>query len=390
MPRVAFTPENKANENTERYPKLKLGKDERGRIVCVEQPLFFFTHSLKAPKILNGEPIIEIKKRKDGTTYEQYELEFLGQPICMGDTGILADKGVDDKNCAACAASKRSDAVPGPTRRYAMNIVQYGIRPGGWELSAPFSIRVVIWGFTARMFDQLVDLATEWGNLRDHDLLLGPCEDATYQKWPMKIAQGAMWAGSAETKGAVKVAWESRATDDQLRDACGRKSTMEFLAEDVNRTEQRWAMARRAGTAGSAEVAVAQTQADLTSGLGDLLGGAQTAPPAAAAPAAAPAAVDDPFATAAPVAAPAAAAPAAAAPVPEVADPFAGTPATPAATPEPATVPATSAPAAAAPAATPASPTSDPFATPAATPAPAAAAPAPVAGADATFDELLG
>lgn len=417
MPRTTFAPENKANETTERYPKLKLAKDERGRIVCVEDPIFEFVHSLKAPKIINGEPLIEVKKRKDGTTYEEYEKEFIGQPICSGDLGILQGKGVDAKNCPACEASTRSDAVPGPIRRYAMNVVQYGIRPGGWELAAPFSVRIVIWAFTARIFDQLVDFTTEWGSLREHDMLLGPCEDANFQKWPFKLAKDAMWMYNADTKNAVKIAWQSRATQKQLEDACGRRATMEFFKDDVNRTEQRWSMARRAGAAGSAVQAGSLVQpAGLAQGLDGLLD-SSTAPPQVeqTVPAAAPVApAADPFGGdpfgGDPQAQPAS--PATAAPV---ADPFGQQPAPPT-TSAPASPPASVTPvtepvqpaaasvspsdpfgATPSPDPAPAAPSTAPAATPAApaaaTPAPATAStPAPAAqqGADVSFDELLG
>lgn len=436
MPRTTFAPENKANETTEKYPRLKLEKNARGRIVCVEDPEFQFVHALRAPKIVNGEAIIEVKKRKDETTYETFEMEFIGNPICFGDIGTLQDRGVDSKNCPACEASQRSDAVPGPTRRYAMNVIQYGLRPGGWELALPFSVRVVIWAYTARMFDQLVDLATEWGNLREHDLLLGPCEDANYQKWPWKIAQQAAWMTTPETKQNVGIAWQGRGTEKDLEAACGRRApTIDWLKEDVNRTEQRWAMARRAGTAGTGSGSLVAPAPALAAGLEGLIDSTVTAGNGQQA------AVADPF-SGAPLAAAGAsqtaAVPSSAPAVPTAApeaDPFAGVtllggdapaPAQAVAQPASADDPFSGAPAqSAAPTATPAAVSDDPFAgspagalappatsssgaaagqsasaTPATEPAqPAAApvsrseAPAPgdtAKGADVTFDELLG
>ncbi len=429
MPRTTFAPENKANETSERYPRLKLEKNARGRIVCVEEPEYQFVHALRAPKIVNGEAIIEVKKRKDDTTYETYEMEFIGNPICFGDLGTLQDRGVDGKNCPACEASQRSDAVPGPTRRYAMNVIQYGLRPGGWELSNPFSVRVVIWAYTARMFDQLVDLATEWGSLREHDLLLGPCEDATYQKWPWKIAQQAAWMLTPETKQNVSIAWQGRGTDKDLEAACGRRApTIDWLREDVNRTEQRWAMARRAGTAGSGSGSLAHAAPTLAAGLEGLIDSTAAAVPAtsngqqaaadpffgaagtaalasqtAAAPLSAPAATTaaDPF-SGAPAASVAPTATSAAA----LEDPFAGAPAQSAAavTTEPTTTsddpfagspaavpapPATSSSGAAAEPSASATPATAP-AQPAVAPASPSEAPAPGKGADVTFDDLLG
>lgn len=438
MPKTTFAPENKANENSEKYPRLKLEKNARGRIVCVEEPEFQFVHALRAPKIVNGEAIKEIKKRKDETTYETYEMEFIGNPICFGDIGTLQDRGVDSKNCPACEASQRSDAVPGPTRRYAMNVIQYGLRPGGWELALPFSVRVVVWAFTARMFDQLVDLAQEWGNLREHDLLLGPCEDANYQKWPWKIAQQAAWMATPETRQHVAVAWQGRGTDKDLEAACGRRApTIEWLKEDVNRTEQRWQMARHAGSAGGAGSGTLVSPApSLAAGLDGLLDSANGNGQAAA---------SDPFSGAPAAAVPSAVSPAAAPPAGTspalsqsagVSDPFAGAPAqdipqaavpqaSPAAQPAAPTSlsddPFSGAPAqSAAPIATPAPALNDPFAgspqavtpgpgTAASAPAPQATAPVPTAavpvspseapapgatttakGADVSFDELLG
>jgi hypothetical protein len=305
MPRTNFS-DDQASGTLEQFPKLKLAANERVRILVPEGPWSEWTHELKAPKIENGVARMETKNRRDGTSYQDYAMEFIGRPICLGNWDVLESKGVDPANCPACAASVQSGAVPAPVRRFAVNVIQYAIMQGpAFQLLVPMSARIQLWAFTQKIYDKILTIQTQHGSLRERDLLLGPCEDANFQRYEIAVAMGAAHLESDQATQYVYQLWSAegqRATDEQLKAACGRTSNLEFMTRDVNQATDRYAMARNAGGQASPDAmsgafgAPAQT---LGQGLAGLLPG--TAPAAPAAPAAPPA---DPFAAPQPQQAP--------------------------------------------------------------------------------------
>lgn len=177
MQRVAFDQKNKKLSPLD-YPKLKLERNQSARILCIEEPVAGYVHTLRAPVIVNGVPKMVMAKGRDNSEYETYAMDFIGRPLCLGDPGILEDKGVDPKNCPACKLSAESDMVKAPERRFAMHVIRYAIRAtsGSFDVATPFSVSVVVWSFPDMIFNKLADIATEWGDLKQHDLLLGPCK----------------------------------------------------------------------------------------------------------------------------------------------------------------------------------------------------------------------
>jgi len=383
MPRIAF--DQKFSGETEKFPQLKLERGERIRLVCLETPWLDFRHELRAPVLENGAPKMVTKKTKKGVEYSTFDTDFKGNHICLGKADALDDplfvKGIDPERCPECAASLRCGDIKPPVRRYAMNVVVYTIRQDqAFTVKDPFTVTVACWPFTSNRYDRLLALQARWGNLRNHDLLLGPCEDADFQKYEIDIAETAAWQATEETRAAIVKLWRgegSRATDAQLRAACGHTATLQQMKDDAAEVERLWSMARGAGPAPSGAPAARAAAAELDQGLSALLDETPAVHPLEA-KAAAEAKADDIFGAAGdPFAAPAQSqAPA---------DPFGpGAPGAPGSAASPASAPASPAPASAPTAAASAVPSDglDEFAAPT-TSNPAKAAPAPAAPAPA-------
>ncbi len=267
MPQLAFTPENVTNQQGD-ITRLKLKLNERKRIVCVEDPTYAYVHTLRAPKILNGVAVKEEKNRNDGTKFVDYARDFIGRPLCLGDLGTIADKGLDTANCPACARSAETDQVLPPERRFAMPVIVYRTKPGGFEIATPFSVDLVVWAFTDMVFNRLVAFTTEWGSLRNHDLLLGPCTAENYQKFEIMVAKDAAYrADDRRAQLVAETIKENRPAN--LEAACGRKAERHWMQQDIDKITERWHIAN--GTAPAADASAATT-GTLADGMADLLG----------------------------------------------------------------------------------------------------------------------
>lgn len=269
MPKMEFKSSNKVQQQ-EQFPKLKLKNGENKRILAIEEPVVNYVHTIRAPKITNGKASTEIKTRKDNSQYETFQLEYISNPICLGDFNILQERGVDPKNCPACAAAIEPDGgLDRPKRRFAMHVVVYKTKPDGRTLSSPFQCEVVVWGFTDQVFNKLTDFADIQGDLRDHDLYLGPCTDETFQKYEIVAGPTAAWKDDAARKSLVQETYnENQAAD--LDVFCGRKASREWVEADVQKALKQWAIAN--GTAVPNKLDLAAGNAQLATGLESLLG----------------------------------------------------------------------------------------------------------------------
>ncbi len=237
MQRMSFDPKNK-NAAFGDYPKLKLKKDERARVLCIEEPVFAYSHSLRAPTIVNGKAKMETVKRGNEEV-EQYAMDFLGQPLCLGDRGILQDNGLDPKNCPVCEMARTTDMVSAPQRRFAMHVVKYATKQNSFEPAVPFSVQLVVWAYQDKVYNKLTDIVTEWGSLQNHDLLLGPCTVEMYQTFDIGVAAKAAWMESEENKLLVVTTFKENQTKD-LESFCGRKSELKWLQDDLEKIRARW------------------------------------------------------------------------------------------------------------------------------------------------------
>ncbi len=292
MPQIDWTPEFKRTTTLE-FDRLKLKVGERARIVLMEKPSFTWVHTLRAPKIQDGKASKVVKKRKDGSEYADWEMDFVGRPQCLGDHGIIADDGMDPANCPICARAKESEEVTAPDRRFAMNIIKYNTKGDG-SLVTPFGCASQVWTFTEGVFNKLYDIAQEHGGLVGRDLILGPCQaPEAYQKFDITAGAKNVWETDENVKRIVA---ETHAGNriEELEAACGRRAEARWLKEDLKKIADRWAIAH--GKTGTDPATENGEVASLKGELDRMLAPA-AAPAAEAAPqpeAAAPAKADDP------------------------------------------------------------------------------------------------
>jgi hypothetical protein len=243
MPEIDFDPQfKKSGTDVLEFDRLKLKKDERARIVFLEKPTFAYVHTLRAPKIINGRASKIEKETRRGDTYTDYDYDFIGRPLCTGDYGILADKGVDPVNCPICKRSTQTDEVGAPERRFAMNVIRYAMTRDG-KLVQPFACQNLVWGYTEGVYNRLIDIAQEHGALLGRDLLLGPCTNEPFQKYEIQAGAQSLWQAKDEIKQTVVATYQSNRVSE-LERACGRKSETRWMMKDLDTISERWRTAR--------------------------------------------------------------------------------------------------------------------------------------------------
>lgn len=241
MPQIDWTPEFKRTTSVE-FDRLKLKVGERARIVTLEKPTFTWVHTLRAPKIVDGRANKVIKKRKDNTEYADWDMDFIGRPQCLGDHGIIADEGLDAKNCPVCTRAKDSEETAAPERRFAMNIIKYNTRADGNPV-APFGCSSQVWTFTEGIFNKLYDIAQEYGGLVGRDLILGPCQvPEAFQKFDISAGAKNLWESDEAITRIVRETHDQNRIEN-LEAACGRKTEAKWLKSDVEKIAERWRIA---------------------------------------------------------------------------------------------------------------------------------------------------
>lgn len=279
MPRIGYS-EDFAGGEGDKYPRLKFqGKGEVKRIVCPDPPFMEWVHRIEAPKVVNGAAVMVMRKRKDNSEYPDYEMQWFSSPICLGSNATLIKDKLDPANCPACESASRATGLLEPVRRYSMAVVEYTIRQSTeFAPVEPFSATLSIWAYTARMYDKLLGITRQWGNLREHDLLLGPCEDVGFQRFNVEVAAQALWLINPAWRQFVGSLWTAPGnlpTDDQLRAACGQSQSLPQIASAVRQAEQAYNMSRAAGSAPAQQPFGGQPgMGAVAQGFGDLIGGA--------------------------------------------------------------------------------------------------------------------
>ena len=248
--KIDFSSENKVKNDFD-YPKLTLEQIERARVVCIEQqPTVGFVHTLKAPQIINGEPVMQSVRQKDGSYKDEMKMDFIGRHLCFGNPNTLAEKGKDPGNCITCAAANENDAVWGAQRTFAMHVIRYKIQPGGFKVQTPFQVELLAWRFSNKVFNSLVDIAEEHGDLRKKDLNLGPCINKMFQNYDINVGSDAVWLQNPEWTEQVKAIYASNKSED-LMPIIGRKVSREMAQEDIDKVLHKWAVVNGSEAPGS-------------------------------------------------------------------------------------------------------------------------------------------
>lgn len=275
MPRVDIAEENRTGEGGEKFPRLKLETGGKSRFVMFERPWMEWVHRLEAPVIEDGQGVKIEKEKRNGEKYSVWKTSFVSSPLCIGDQGTLRDKGIDEKNCPGCEASAKSGGdIPKPVQRFSANVIVYDLRGTSWDIRTPFSADIKLWAFTARMYDDLIGLQKKLGgDLRKIDLTL-ECEDGKWQrnKLSFDTEPGYLQAPAGYIKDLIN-GEGNKASDEQLRDACGFEYTRSRIQDDVDNILLKWNRVRRGGAVDTSEL---DSAGSLDGGLDDLLGGSAT------------------------------------------------------------------------------------------------------------------
>lgn len=271
MPQITFSTENKVKTNNN-YPLLTLDYDERALVILIEPaPTMEYRHTLVAPEIgPDGKVLKETKEGRGGKPYDVTQTEFIGRHLCFGNFDVLQAKGVDPDSCPTCAAAVEGNGIEPPKEHYAMHVIRYALKPNSWQIRDPFTVTCEAWTFAGNRFNQLVDLAADWDDLRKHDAKLGPCENKQYQKYDINVIQKAEWLQSDERKKRVAEEYANNKCPD-LAALIARRADKGQVIEDIARVQERYAQAYGLST-GVVAMPTQQTQtmdADIAALLGD-------------------------------------------------------------------------------------------------------------------------
>lgn len=267
MPRMSFSSTNKVNQRDD-FPKLKLEQDEKARIWCPEEPVAEWVHNLKMPKIdpMTGKQALKPGQDKDGNDKQVPEFDFVSRPLCLGDVTTLEEnQGLDPKRCPACREAAKSDMVDRPVRRFAMHVIRYGMNNSG-QPQKPLQAAAHVWGFTDFNFGKLVDIAMEYGDLSELDLVL-TCKNKLFQQYDL-MASPKTWRQDDKMRDLTDEVYKENQAKD-LSAFCGMTKKKDMIELDIDKIKERWDAVRGRSNASNA-LAAAETST-LTEGLDGLL-----------------------------------------------------------------------------------------------------------------------
>lgn len=239
MAKMQFASENKQKGFGD-YPMLKFQQtDEQARIACLEtEPEVGFMHILRAPRIVNGEVVMKTINQKGGGTTEVVEMDFIGAHRCFGRPEKLFGPSMKDPEvCPTCAEANENDIIGQCERRFALHVIRYKTQPGSYKVQEPFQAELLVWKFANKVYDTMVDITEEHGDLRSKDLLL-KCTNKMYQNVDIQIGGSAAWAAHEEFVNSLLV---NKCED--LESLIAQKKSKEIAAEDVAKVKLRHAQA---------------------------------------------------------------------------------------------------------------------------------------------------
>lgn len=277
MPRADLTGESRSDHGQSSFPKLRLQAGEKARVVVIAEPgpsgmpqvFYEYVHRLEGPNIVNGAPTyVRIKTAEGGEAFK-VEKRYVSNPLCSGDPEVLRERSLDAHGCEACRmAEEEPEIFWRPRPRYAANVIKYNLNPmgGGWNnLVNPYGVQIVVWVFSAKVMDKLIDIMQMGDAYRDPrmvDLLL-ECEkdgynfQKPYSNGEFLPVAPALWLSTEQTRqytGAVLA--NNQAGDDDLSASIGKQVKPEWVADDIRKIMQRWQIVRQYEARGATSIGV--------------------------------------------------------------------------------------------------------------------------------------
>lgn len=245
---VDFT-KNFKSKDTSRYPKLILAQNENARVCVLENPRLKFVHVLEQPVVdpVTGQHVQETKKNSKGEEYQKDSYSFVGQYVCSGDESVVAEKESDPDNCILCRAitehaGKFKPAAP----KYAVHVIRYRLQAGSSTPAEPFQAELLLWVLSQRKFDKLIDIASEFGDLRKVDLLLTDCKSKNFQNYDISPTNSCFWQSTQDRINFVKQLVEANKGDDAAVDgAIARPISPTATQVDIEKVLERYSMLGR-------------------------------------------------------------------------------------------------------------------------------------------------
>lgn len=262
MPKGTFDDTLKSAPEVEPFAYLEVkNQGQLARLfIPRDEGTWEWVHTLRAPILdINNLPVIEVKKRKDNTTYTAFVDDFVAQRICLGDPDVLKERGLDPDHCPMCKAA--ADGLKGamPERRFALVVVRYATQGEG-QLRNPPSADVLIWKLSQKMYNALQgqradirelremeqDAPCEW-NMAD---IVIECTSPEFHRTEFRAPKRSGYHTHAPIKAYIDALLADPAnlpTDDQLRLACARPGVYAYMKADAEKAMKRWARADRLG-----------------------------------------------------------------------------------------------------------------------------------------------
>lgn len=292
MPKIGFDSANVRNSGTS-FPTLKLAQGEVARVVLAErQPTFEWTHRLSKPKLspVTGKLITKDIQLKDGTKRTVPDDEFVGNPICLGDSAILADRGADPDHCPICkAALDYPDWFQAPERRFAVHVLKYATKSGSAQVTQPLSLTSLVWKMSENRYAKVVGVIEEFAPSDGEgliptkvDMALGPCTNGNFQNYDINGTPKCIVAENEENWKRAQETFDNNNAGDLSR-YCGRPAEMRYVKNDVDEIISRWLKSQEAESGGNSAQYSAPDLSDTlaTSGAGLIEGRAGSSQPEA-------------------------------------------------------------------------------------------------------------
>lgn len=108
-----------------------------------------------------------------------------GQWICNGRDEVLKNTNPhsDPEACLLCRMHREGNGlVDKAARKWVTQLFRYGTDPTGNQLMQPFHMRLLVWVFSDKEYRALTSIASSWGALNGHDIIMS-CDSKEFQTW---------------------------------------------------------------------------------------------------------------------------------------------------------------------------------------------------------------